>query len=89
MQVNLNYNYPKVLQNFLGSTFDKFHYESKWHHSISLDHLSRCQNSCFDNGLVEHFAEPAMKRCLYGSLCNFGIKYKKGKSASSSRILIP
>ena len=26
----------------------------------------------FDNGLVEHFAEPAMKRCLYGSLCNFG-----------------
>ena len=24
----------------------------------------------FDNGLVEHFAEPAMKRCLYGSLCN-------------------
>ena len=22
----------------------------------------------FDNGLVQHFAEPAMK-CLYGSLC--------------------
>ena len=43
----------------------------------------------FDNGLVEHFAEPAMKRCLYGSLCNFGIQYKEGKSASSSRVLIP
>ena len=43
----------------------------------------------FDNGFVEHFAEPAMKRCLYGSLCNFGIQYKEGKSASSSRVLIP
>ena len=43
----------------------------------------------FDNGLVEHFAEPAMKRCLYGTLCNFGIQYKEGKSASSSRVLIP
>ena len=38
---------------------------------------------------MEHFAEPAMKRCLYGSLCNFGIQDKEGKSASSSRVLIP
>ena len=37
----------------------------------------------FDNGLVEHFAESAMKRCLYGSFCNFGIQDKEGKSASS------
>ena len=43
----------------------------------------------FDNGLMEHLAEPAMKRCLYGSLCNFGIQYKETKSASSSRVLIP
>ena len=43
----------------------------------------------FDNGLLEHFAEPAMKRCLYGSLCNLGIQCKEGKSASSSRLLIP
>ena len=27
--------------------------------------------SNFDNGLVEHFAEQAMKRCYCGSLCNF------------------
>ena len=38
----------------------------------------------FDNGLVEHFAEPAMKRCLYGYLCAFRPHYKEGKSASSS-----
>ena len=27
-----------------------------------------------DRGLVEHLAEPAMNRCLYGFLCIFGIQ---------------
>ena len=29
-----------------------------------------------ERGLVVHFDEPAMKRCLYGFLCNFGIQYR-------------
>ena len=38
----------------------------------------------FDNGLVENLAELAMKRCLYGYLCGFGILCKESKSTSSS-----
>ena len=42
-----------------------------------------------DNSLVEYLAEPAMNRCLYGSLCNLEIQYKEGKSTFSSCVLIP
>ena len=38
--------------------------------------------SKIDTDLVEHFEEPAMKRCLYGFLCILGMQYKYGKSKS-------
>ena len=34
-----------------------------------------------ERGLVVHFDEPAMKRCLYGFLCNFEIQYRDGISS--------
>ena len=37
-----------------------------------------------DSGLVEQVYDPAIKRCLYGYLCNKGIQYNNGISLSLS-----
>ena len=42
-----------------------------------------------DKGFVEQLDDPAIKRCLYGSLRRLGIQYKEGKSISSSLVLTP
>ena len=40
-------------------------------------------------GLVVHFADAAMKRCLYGFLRSLGIQYVDGKSQSWSLVERP
>ena len=42
-----------------------------------------------DKGLVVHLEDPAIKRCLYGHLCNLGVQYKVGRSQSSSLMDTP
>ena len=42
-----------------------------------------------DKSFVVHLLEPAIKRCLKGTLCNFGVQYKKGRFLSSSDISNP
>jgi len=44
----------------------------------------RIEVKIVERRLVEHLAAPAIKRCFYGHLCNFGIQYIKGKSQSST-----
>ena len=39
--------------------------------------------------LVEHLDEPALKRCLYGDLCNLGSQYIDGNSRFCLDISIP
>ena len=45
--------------------------------------------SILEKGFVEQLEEPAIKRCLYGSLWSLGIQYKEGKSISTSLVWTP
>ena len=40
----------------------------------------------YDNSLVVHLLEPAIKRCLIGVLYSFGVQYRCGRFLSSSDI---
>ena len=42
-----------------------------------------------DKSFVVHLLEPAIKRCLKGTLCNFGVHYKEGRFLSSLDISNP
>ena len=45
---------------------------------------AKIEVNILERGLVEHLAAPAIQRCFYGNLLNFGIQYSKGRSQSSS-----
>ena len=42
-----------------------------------------------DKSFVVHLLEPAIKRCLKGTLCNIGVQYNQGRLLSSSDISNP
>ena len=42
-----------------------------------------------DKSFVVHLLQPAIKRCLKGTLCNFGVKYKQGRFLSSLDMFNP
>ena len=97
-RVNTAYRVECLIVNFAGALWS---FSKSTFHSQRFSRMRCCNTSkavrlllqgfvrLCERVSVEHLAESAMYRCLYGFLCYSGIQYNLGNSRSSSIREIP